>query len=115
MTGIDFSETKDEITLTWKGLVSVRHLRMDIPVIIDYDAKENAFAEFTVQKPKFTGHLPGFIYEAWAKPRDIRWKVGDAAEVKFTINNNQPLKAIPPDGRNRKFKVSEIAFSSIDF
>ena len=106
MKGIDFSETRDEITLTWKGLVSVRHLRMDIPVNIDYEAKEKTFAEFTVQRPKFTGKLPGFEYEAWAKPKNMRWKVGDAAEVKFTINNDQPLQAIPPDGRNRKFKVT---------
>ena len=86
LSGTDFEELADEITIKWEGLVQVRRLRVDIPVVIDYEAKEGEVAEFKVKELKYKGANEGsFQYEAWAKPQIIRWKVAPPAPVKVQL------------------------------
>jgi len=106
ITSIDFSALKKTITLKWDGLLKVKRLRMDIPVIIDKDAREDDVAEFAVLNVVYKGAYEGsYDYEAWAKPMTIRWKVGPPPPVKITVNNGKPIKMAVPDGRRRKFKI----------
>ncbi len=106
MKKMQFNKLQDTIKLTWNGLLSVRGMRMEIPVIISYDARENQDAEFYVKEPiVYQGKNSEYIYEVSAKPRVIRWKVGESVPVLITVNNGKPIRAAVPDGRNRKFKI----------
>eukprot|EP01084_Bolivina_argentea_P215409 365700_1 len=103
---MQFNELKDSIQLTWNGILSVRGMRMEIPVIISYDARENQDAEFYVKEPiVYKGKNSEYIYEVSAKPRTIRWKIGESVPVVITVNNGKPIRPAVPDGRNRKFKI----------
>eukprot|EP00485_Elphidium_margaritaceum_P018917 CAMPEP_0202723612 /NCGR_PEP_ID=MMETSP1385-20130828/167032_1 /ASSEMBLY_ACC=CAM_ASM_000861 /TAXON_ID=933848 /ORGANISM="Elphidium margaritaceum" /LENGTH=928 /DNA_ID=CAMNT_0049388853 /DNA_START=19 /DNA_END=2805 /DNA_ORIENTATION=- len=96
---------KDEITLEWKGLVTVRNLRMHIPVIIWYAAETESMVELIAGVPRFITGVPGFRYQAFIKPKVLRWKVGPKIPVSITINNDKRIQPAVPDGRNRKFKI----------
>eukprot|EP01083_Nonionella_stella_P064773 169132_1 len=103
---MQFEELEESIKLIWNGVLSVRSMRMDIPVIISFEARENEDAEFYVKEPiVYKAKNSDYKYEVFAKPRVIRWKVGPSVPVMITVNNNKPIRPAVPDGRNRKFKI----------
>ena len=99
----DLEQLADELTIEWKDLVQVKRLRVDIPVVIDYEARAGEIAEFVVKsvcnsifcflwfvilndfkicvlvQVNFIGAKvsSGYKYSAFAKPRAIRWKINE--------------------------------------
>merc|ERR1712154_694071 len=71
-----FKELKDEIKIKWNGILSVRSMRIEIPVIISYEAREHEDAEFYVKEPiVYNGRDTEYVYDAFANPKVIRFRV----------------------------------------
>lgn len=103
---VDFS-----IEIEWRNKLSVRNMRKNIPLMINYEAKPTEVAEFYTEgsKNKFTSPKHdnvGFKTEVFVRPRGVRWSVGQPVPVKIVVNNKRPIRPVIRDGRLRRVEVS---------